>query len=153
MKKEVLIAIVSGLILGLIVTLGIYTANKSLEQQKAKKEAATQTTPLPSPPLTTQKTLDITSHENFDLINQSELTLSGIAWPEAVVALMTETDNQLTQADDEGIFSFKFKLVKGFNEITVIATDETNETQTQNLILTYSTSKIELPEETEEAQE
>jgi len=153
MKKEVLIAIVSGLILGLIVTLGIYTANKSLEQQRAKKEAATQTSPLPSPPLTAQKTLDITSHENFDLINQSTITLSGIAWPEAVVALMAENDNQLIQADDEGIFSFKFKLVKGFNEITVIATDETNETQTQNLILTYSTSKIELPEETEETQE
>jgi hypothetical protein len=153
MKKEVLIAIVSGLILGLIVTLGIYTANKSLEQQRAKKEAATQTSPLPSPPLTAQKTLDITSHENFDLINQSAITLSGIAWPEAVIALMAENDNQLIQADDEGIFSFKFKLVKGFNEITLIATDETNETQTQNLILTYSTSEIELPEETEEAQE
>lgn len=153
MKKEVLIAIVSGLILGLIVTLGIYTANKSLEQQRAKKEAATQTSPLPSPPLTAQKTLDITSHENFDLINQSAITLSGIAWPEAVIALMTEGDNQLIQTDDEGIFSFKFKLVKGFNEITLIATDETNQAQTQNLILTYSTSEIELPEETEEAQE
>lgn len=153
MKKEVLIAIVSGLILGLIVTLGIYTANKSLEQQRAKKEAATQTSPLPSPPVTAQKTLDITSHENFDLINQSAITLSGIAWPEAVIALMAEGDNQLIQADDEGIFSFKFQLVKGFNEITLIATDETNQAQTQNLILTYSTSEIELPEETEEAQE
>lgn len=147
MKKEVLIAIVSGLILGLVVTLGIYTANKSLEQQRAKKAAAEQAESIPSPPLTAQKTLEITSHENFDLINQSELTLSGIAWPEAVIALMAENENQLAQADDEGIFSFNFDLVKGFNEITLIATDEAGDTQTQNLILTYSTTKIELPEE------
>jgi len=153
MKKEVVIAIVSGLILGLIVTLGIYTANKSLEQQKAKKAAADQTAPLPSPPLADQKTLEITSHENFDLINQSAITLSGIAWPEAVIALMTENKQQLTQADDEGIFSFKFNLVKGFNEITLIATDEANDSQTQNLVLTYSTATIELPEETQEETE
>jgi len=149
MKKEVLIAIASGLILGLIVTIGIYTANKSLEQQKAKKAAAEQTTPSPSTPLNAQKSLNITSHQNFDLINQSGLTLSGIAWPNAIIALISETDDQLTEADEEGIFSFKSKLVKGFNEITIIATDETNESQTQNLVLTYSTSKIELPEEAE----
>ena len=150
MKKEVLIAIAAGLILGLIVTLGIYTANKSLEQQKAKKAAANQSTPAPSTPLNTQKTLNITSHQNFDLINQSTITLSGIAWPNAVIALISETDNQLVESDEEGIFSFKTKLVKGFNEIAIVATDETEESQTQNLVLTYSTAKIELPEATED---
>jgi len=148
MKKEVLIAILSGLIIGLIITIGVYTANRSLEKQKAKKAEQTQT-PAPSPPLTNnQKTLDITSHENFDLINQSEITLSGIAWPNAVIALMAEKDNLLVTADEEGVFSFTFNLIKGFNEITVVASDETNTTQTQTLILTYSTTQIELNPET-----
>ena len=91
-----------------------------------------------------QKTLTVTSHENFDLINQSETALSGIAWPNAVIALMTETQTRLIQADSEGIFTFQINLIKGFNEISLIATDETNIAQTQNLVLTYSTSKIEL---------
>ncbi len=147
MKKEVILAVISGLVLGLIITLGLYTANKSLTKLKTQKRIDKQAENLPSPPLAlTDKTLDITSHETHDLINQSDISLSGIAWPEAVVALMTETDNILTQADSEGIFSFQFDLINGFNEMTIIATDETGDTQTQSLILTYSTSKIELPD-------
>lgn len=145
MKKEVIIAIIIGLLIGLIFTLGISTANKALNQQKANKltpqESGNSLTPSNN---NQQKTLTVTSHENFDLINQSEITLSGIAWPNAVIALMTETKTKLTQADSEGIFTFTITLIKGFNEITLIAADETNTTQTQNLVLTYSTSKIEL---------
>lgn len=154
MKKEVLIAVIAGLILGLIITFGIYTANRSLEQANQKKKAESQSTTVPTPPTTpTNKTLEITSHQNFDLIDQSGQTISGIAWSEAVVALMTESDNQLVQANQDGIFTFQTKLIKGFNEITVIASDETNTNQTQNLILTYSTHEIELDDQNEESDE
>jgi len=151
MKKEVLIAILSGLILGLVITFGIYTANRSIEKQKNAKKA--QETPLPASPSPSlsQKTLTITSPENYDLINQRELTLEGLAWPEAVIAIITENSEFFTQADNEGDFTYKLNLVKGYNEITIVAADELNNTQTQNLIVTYSTNKIELEnEETEE---
>jgi len=150
MKKEVLIAIVSGLILGLVITFGIYTANRSIEKQKNAKKA--QETPLPASPSPSlsQKTLTITSPENYDLINQRELTINGIAWPEAVIAIITENSEFFTQADNEGYFLHKLNLVKGYNEITVIATDELNSTQTQNLVVTYSTNKIELEDEESE---
>jgi len=150
MKKEVLIAIASGLILGLVITFGIYTANRSIEKQKnAKKAQQTSLSSSPSPSLN-QKTLTITSPENYDLINQRQLTLNGIAWPEAVIAIITENDEFFTQADNEGYFLHKLNLVKGYNEITIIATDELNNTQTQDLVVTYSTNKIELDEESEE---
>jgi hypothetical protein len=151
MKKEVIIAIVSGLILGLIITFGIYTANRSLSQQKAK-EAQSETPVSPSPTTTQQKTLTIVTPEPNDLVNQSELTVSGVAWPEAVIAIISETNESLIQADEEGVFSLKLELVKGFNELKIIATDESGETQSQNLIVTYSTSEIE-PEPSEEPSE
>lgn len=142
MKKEVLIAIVAGLILGLIITVGIYTANRSLNVQRAKKQM--QSAPTPSlTPTANNKTLNLTSHENFDLIDDAAVNLSGVAWPGAVVALISEVDNQIIAADDEGIFVFKTKLIKGFNEITIVAADETGAIQTQNLILTYTITKIE----------
>ena len=145
MKKEIIIAIVVGLFIGLIFTLGISTANKAINQQKAKKLTPKESgNSLTSTNNNQQKTLTITSHENFDLINQSEISLSGIAWPKAVIALIAENQTKLIQADAEGIFIFKFNLIKGFNEITLIATDETNATKTENIVLTYSTSKIEL---------
>ncbi len=142
MKKEVLIAIISGLILGLVITVGIYTANRSLNVQRAKKQM--QSVPTPSLlPSTNNKSLNLTSHENFDLVDGSNLNLSGVALPGAIVALISEADNQIIAADKEGIFIFKTKLIKGFNEITLAAGDETGSLQTQNLVLTYSTSKIE----------
>ncbi|MFH2061764.1 MAG: hypothetical protein ABIJ43_02150 [Candidatus Beckwithbacteria bacterium] len=145
MKKEALIAIVVGLILGLIITVGIYTANRSINQLKANKVAKSDTTATPLPPnQPEEKSLEITSHESFDLINQSEVTLSGIAWSDAVIALLTEDQELLTTADPDGIFSFNFDLIKGYNEIQVIATDDTGETNSKSLILTYSTTKIEL---------
>lgn len=143
MKKEVIIAIIVGLFIGLIFTLGISTANKALNQQKVKKLTIQDSATPPNLDNNQQKTLTITTHENFDLIDQSETALSGIAWPNAVIALMTETQTKLVQADSEGIFNFKVNLIKGFNEITLIATDETNTAQTQNLVLTYSTTKID----------
>jgi hypothetical protein len=148
MKKEVFIAILSGLILGVIITFGIYTANRSLEQHKAKRAESSQNGPSPSPLMAEAKTLTITSPENNTLVNQSELNLSAIAWPEAVIAVITEKDEILTQADQEGIFTVKLNLIKGFNELTIIATDESGDTQTQNLIVTYSTAKIEADEKT-----
>lgn len=145
MKKEALIAVIVGLILGLIITVGVYTANRSINQLKANKAAQSDTETLPSPPNhLMDKTLEITSHESFDLINQSEITLSGIAWSDAVIALLTEDQEFLITADEEGIFSFNFDLIKGYNEIQVIATDDTGETSSKSLVLTYSTTKIEL---------
>lgn len=143
MKKEVLIAVIAGLVLGLVITMGIYTANRSLNQQRAKKLMQNTPTPTALPANFNNKTLNLTSHESFDLVEKSDVTLSGVAWPEAVVALITEAGSQIIRADKEGIFVFETRLIKGFNEITVIASDETGTTQTQNLVITYSTTKIE----------
>ena len=144
MKKEAFIAIIVGLIFGLIITIGIYTANRSINKLKVNKAAQTNTI-VPSPPTQLgEKSLEITSHESFDLINQSKITLSGIAWPNAIIALLGENKELLTIADSEGIFSFSFDLIKGYNEIKVIATDDTGETKSKDLVLTYSTTKIEL---------
>ena len=139
MKKEVLIAVISGIVIGLIITLGIYTANKALEQQKAKKAASDQGVGLTDANSTlTQKSLTITSHQPYDLVNESEITLSGIAWPKAAVALMTESDNFLIEADEEGVFTFTFKLVTGFNELTLVAADDSGATHTLPFVITYS---------------
>lgn len=143
MKKEVIIAIVAGLILGLIITIGIYTANRSLNQQRTKKQVQSQPSPSFSPLAT--KNLNLTSHESFDLVGDSQISLGGVAWPGAVIALISEADNQIIAADNEGVFVFTAKLIKGFNEITVAAADESGTVINQNLVITYSTNTFDQP--------
>lgn len=145
MKKEVLIAVVTGLILGLIITMGIFTANRSINQQRVKKQLQQSPAIVLPPSENNTKTLNLTSHESFDLLDESDIKLSGVAWTNAVIALITETDTQLIQADEEGIFVFSVRLIKGFNEITLVATDETGFTQSLNLVLTYSTTQLDQP--------
>ena len=71
MKKEVIVSIIIGLLIGLIFTWGIPTANKALNQQKAKKLTTQESgNSLNSSDNNQQKTLTVTSHENFDLIKR-----------------------------------------------------------------------------------
>lgn len=146
MKKEVFIAVAIGLVLGLIITLGAYTANRSINKLKANKTAKSEEVVASSPPNQIKaKSLEITSHQSFDLTEESEITLLGVAWPNAVIAILLEDQELFTIADGkDGIFSATFDLIKGYNDIQIIATDDTGETNSQNLILTYSTTKIEL---------
>ena len=66
-----------------------------------------------------------------------------LVWVSSTTAY-PEKEELLLIADQEGAFITDLTLVKGFNEITVIASNELTEPKTQNLIVTYSTTDIEL---------
>lgn len=151
MKKEVLVAIISGLILGLIVTFGIFTANRSLEKQKQQSQTEASESPAASDTLINKSLTIIYPYPNA-LVDQPDLEISGIAWPNAVIAIITEDDEIILTANQEGAFVHSIKLIKGFNELTIIAADEVNESHSQNLIVTYSTEIIELSESKQETE-
>lgn len=144
MKKEIIIALVVGLTIGLIITLGISTANRALNTQKQKNVAKTNSGATLETNNHQVKKLNLTAPENFDLIDQPETIISGVAWPEAVISILAENQTFLIQADNEGVFTIPLKLIKGYNEITVIASDTDGTSQSANLVLTYSTSRVDL---------
>jgi hypothetical protein len=137
MKKEVLLAIGVGFGLGLVITFGIWTANKSLKQAKI------QATPLPSPTpaivneLPTINKLTIDSPEDESISNASSITVSGTTTPKAVVSIVYEEDETIVEADDKGAFSTKIDLIGGYN--TIIISDQEN---TETRVVTYTTTKI-----------
>ena len=143
MKKEVFLAISIGFILGLIITFGIWTANKSLKQLP-------QTTPTPSPvPVTSLSptpsssvTLTLTSPEDESLTSQNSVTVSGKTFPNASVAITSESGEQIITADSSGNFSSSVDLDGGYNTITAAAFDQTGNSSSQSVTVTYTTSKI-----------
>lgn len=142
MKKEIIIAILVGLVLGLIITFGIYTANQAIKNQNQTTNLpANGTTPSPSP-VNTHK-LEITEPENNLVIKKDKIIVSGITEPKNSVAVLTEESNELVLADEEGVFSAEVKLVSGANEIKIISIDKNNQKQEKILTLVYSTAKIE----------
>jgi hypothetical protein len=143
MRKEIIIAIGIGFILGLIITFGIYRANRALKQQKTPNNNlptnGNPSSPLPSPLVF----LEIIEPENHSVVNKSKITVSGKTDPKASVVFLSEDDEDLVLADEEGVFSGEVPLVSGANEIKIISLSKSGEKQEKILSIVYTTAKIE----------
>lgn len=144
MRKEVLIAIVIGFALGLIITYGVWTANKALKETAPKKEAPAQKTEeqLPTPTSTPQDLLIITSPEDNFLSNKEKIDVSGKTFPQATVVILYEEGEKIIEADEEGNFQSEITLVGGTNEITISTYDKDGNEVSKTLTVVYSTAEI-----------
>ncbi len=145
MRKEALVAILVGLFLGLVITFGVYRANKAVKEHGKTSNSSLPVngsqapSPLPSPMIS----LRITEPEDNLVLTKSKVTVSGTTEPKSVVALLAEGNEALVLADEEGVFSAEVELTSGANEVKVISLLKTGEEQEKTLNLVYSTAKIE----------
>lgn len=151
MKKEVFLAIAIGFALGLVITFGIWTANKSLKNlPSGDKPTPTpptiDATPIPSPsssPTSAQNSaLTILSPADEALVNANKVTVTGKASPDATVSVQGEDGSQIVLADSKGDFSVSVNLVAGYNLIRVTAYDKSGNMTENSLTVTYSTASI-----------
>ena len=150
MPKEITFAILIGFILGLLITFGLYTANKAIQKQSQEVKTENTVVPTPSPQANSvQNSLTISEPQNEQLFTGSETTISGKTSPQAAVAILTETEDFFAEVDEDGFFSETIELVGGVNTITIISTDTFGNQAKTNLILTYST-KVKDTDQTEE---
>lgn len=121
MRKEVIVAIILGFIVGITIAFGVYNANQSLKKAKIAPSPSTSDEVISSSKPKT--TLVISEPEDNIVLKNNEATISGQTAPQAVVAIMTEEDNELVIADNEGVFTSNINLISGANEIKVISID------------------------------
>jgi len=147
MKKEVLLAIIIGFTLGLVITFGIWQANKALKQAVPEQTLPTsqvqeeEKTPSPTLP-PSQISLTITSPEDNSIINKEKIDISGKTSSKATVVITYEEGEKIIEADENGNFASEITLVGGANEITVSAYDQDGNETTKTLNLVYSTAEI-----------
>lgn len=153
MKKEVFLAISIGFILGLVITFGIWTANKSLKnlpQASGPTPTSISATSSPDSPTSTpppdlsapKLPLSITAPADESLVTRSALTLSGKTTAGAAVSITFEKGEQVVEADTTGSFTTDITLEGGYNLITVTALDKTGNSTTQKLTVTFTTAAI-----------
>ncbi len=145
MKKEVIWVIVTAFGLGLIITYGVLTAQKALEQQKPTpppSEVIKEVSPPPPSQPTPNLTLTIYQPEDGTVLDEKTTLLKGKTAPAAVIAVLTEEDELILEADDEGNFETEIELVDGANEITISAFDEKTNEVSQTLNLVYTETEI-----------
>lgn len=149
MKKEVFLAIAIGFALGLVITFGIWTANKSLATMN-KGVAPTPTVTVADPKVTPKATpaataqtglaIDVPADEAFT--NSNTTAITGRASANATIVIAYEGDEQIVLADGSGNFTANIALIAGYNQITVTAFDAAGKSVSQTLIVTYSTATI-----------
>ncbi len=152
MRKEVLVAIFLGIILGLLVVGGIWWNSKgsqknsevivpeeeqesTLENKDEDKEAFPQQ----------QKSaifLGINYPEEGAIIDTEEVKVSGETIPGAVVVLIYPEGETIITANDKGLFEGTVVLTGGANEIKVSAYDHQGNKKEALLTIVYSTAKL-----------
>lgn len=143
MRKEVVFAIIIGLVLGLVILYGIRVANQS-----ARQAATTSTTPNPEemvtqiPSPTPVSGLTIISPTDHAVINTSTAKITGKTVPGSTIAIYSSEDDGLVTADKDGNFSLDLKLTGGENIIKVTALKPDQTTESTQITVIYTTAKI-----------
>lgn len=145
MRKEVIFAIIIGLILGGVIIFGLQIANKSSQQASSIITTPTpisnQTTPTPSITPSNQN-LTVSSPTNNSVVSIPSVKIVGRTYPNSSVAIYNDIDEQLIQSGPDGAFNADLNLQGGENLITITSQSES---QTANLKITviYTTAKID----------
>lgn len=146
MRKEIVFAIIIGLLLGLLVTFGIYTANKALKK-KPQPETVTTIEAKPTPsPIAPEISLEIAEPNDNRVFDENSAAIAGKTSKQAIITILTENDEYFTQADENGLFSTKIDLIKGVNFIKIVAADLLGSQVEKELTLVYTTKLKESKE-------
>jgi len=144
MRKEVVIAIVLGFVLGLLITGGIWWTTKSSQTNVPDQSSEVSPTSSPSPTefLSKEIPLEINEPENESIIETASVKLKGKTLSHAVVVIIYPEGESIVEADDEGDFESMVTLKGGANEIRVTVYDGEGNKKEDTITLVYSTAKI-----------
>lgn len=122
MKKEMVIAIAIGFLLGLVITFGVYR----LRVAKNRSNTTTVASPTVSASPTADDTLvTIHSPEEGLITEEKSLTVTGSTIPDSYVVLFINETEYIRQSDEVGNFSFEVELADGSNLLTInVLTDD-----------------------------
>lgn len=143
MKKEMVVAIFLGLLLGG----GAAFALVRIPKNFAADMDTVSPTPIssdelsPTPQSANDLTLEILLPENQAMTEESEITVSGKTKSEALVAIASSLDEKVTTAGQDGAFSERIKLEEGSNEILIVARFNGLEAE-KRLVVNYTAEKL-----------
>jgi hypothetical protein len=152
MKKEIVIAIVFGLAVGLIITVGMYRARRAMETTTANDVDITETvqpTPEESPlprDLSSGK-LRLREPQPDAFTTEKNLQISGTTVPDSLIVILLNEREVLGSSDTEGNFSIPATLDDGVNVlvIRVLPNGETPIEMTRSIVYDSGTNQTASP--------
>jgi len=147
MRKEVIFAVIFGVIIGGVILYGINLANSSsnsIKETSTPTASPSGTSISPTPTIKTVTTnLNIQSPENNTVIFENKTTLKGNTSADTAIAIVSELDDILIKSSPEGTFSAEINLIKGTNEISISTPNKQGVLSTITLHVIYSDKNFE----------
>jgi len=133
MRKEVILAVIIGVLLGGIILYGINLANNSSTDSVDTEDQGNNSQVAPTSTKKNGNLISITTPQNNAVVTETTLSLKGSAKANSNIAIITENDDILTVADANGNFSSDINLISGENIITVTSVDTTQATASASI--------------------
>jgi len=118
MRKEVLLAIVIGISLGLLITFGVYQSRRSMSDAQKDQVQDVLKNPV-SDENEDSGQLSITSPENNLITDSQRLIVSGNTHANNFVIIFVNQEENISNADESGNFSKEVRLDEGANVLTI----------------------------------
>jgi hypothetical protein len=136
MKKEMLVAVVIGFLLGLVITYGIYRLRISSNRKTANPVTSPASSAAPN---ASDSLITIHSPEDGRVQKEKSTTVTGSTIPEVYVVLFVNNTEYIRQSDGDGNFSFEVSLEDGSNLLTVKVLTEDGKTVTKERTVVVTT--------------
>ncbi|SRR5258708_3521872 len=130
MKKEILFAVGIGLVVGLIITFGMYRARQAVTGATTINNQLNGTLASPPPTNVTAPEQDaflVSEPLNESLISDPNIRVSGQAFPNAAIIILGGITETVGTADANGNFSLAVTLQPGGNLLTIRALSDSRD--------------------------
>ncbi|MBU0576197.1 hypothetical protein KJ707_00200 [Patescibacteria group bacterium] len=141
MKKEMIISVLVGLVFGLIIVYGVYTAQSSLNKPNQSSEELG-VNPSPDSSAVVNGILVLHSPEDESVVDEPTVTIAGTTNPKSYVVIFIKDEENITMTDEAGRFSVESELELGSNIIEVYALDEDGQTAIAKRTVIYTTKPL-----------
>lgn len=118
-RKDVVAAIISGFVVGIIAALVVLKLPTLLSKVPSTKASPTPTS-TPTPSIAGQSTLTIQEPSDNAIVSNKNVTVKGTASASATVVVFTSENASVAKLSDDGSFTSNIEVTEGTDIITVI---------------------------------
>ena len=144
MHKETIIAVVIGLLFGLMVTVSVYKLQSLSQPSETETPLSDQAVPSTSPEAESQDRLAISNPTQGLITSEAEITIEGKTDANALLVLFAHETQQIYEAEATGAFTIPFTLKEGPNFFTLVATNQEGTTFSVDRVVVYEKDLTQL---------
>ena len=150
MRKEIILAVLTGAILGLVIAFGIWRANLAISNNKDSSKSSNQN--LLNEEETETSSLSLIRPSELDVLIEVSTVFSGATKPNSNVVISADSEDYILASDSRGAFEQEVQLLAGLNQILVFTFDPGGKISQEKVNVVHSSEFAKIVAESQETE-